>query len=327
MKGEPVLRKTTESRAGIRLDQLLLCTLVAMVAGVQACNRAEPAATPTTVASAVIATPKIAAVTTPAAAPEKKDESYFASGPIVVEHQVDVLAQREGMVVQILADVGATVHKGSLLAMLDDRELAAERDAADARLRSCEADLEDWQAETKVAELDFKRAEEMHAAGINTQEEVDHTRYKFVGSQYEVEKAQRNIDNARDNLRALEFELQKTRIEAPFDGVVARRYVRAGQKVAAGDRLFWVSAEAPLLVNFTLPERLMTKVKKGETVYVSSAEAPETEHPAKLVQISPVVDPASDSIDVMAELEGKPADLRPGMTARVRLGAQTARPQ
>jgi multidrug efflux pump subunit AcrA (membrane-fusion protein) len=64
---------------------------------------------------------------------------------------------------------------------------------------------------------------------------------------------------------------------------------------------------------------LMQKLKKGDPVYVSSASAPDTQHTAKVVQISPVVDPASDSVDVMAELQGKPTELRPGMTADVRL--------
>lgn len=251
--------------------------------------------------------------------PTTQEESYVASGPIVVENQVDVLAQREGMVAEISADVSKMVRKGDLLGKLDDRQLSAQRDALEAKLRSCEASLKDWQAETSMAETDLKRAQQMHDVGVNTQEALDHARYKYQGSQFEIEKAKNDLENAQANLRDLQLELQKTRIEAPFDGVVARRYVRAGQKVASGDRLFWVSAVAPLLVKFTLPERLMQKLKKGDPVYVSSVSAPETLHPARVMQISPVVDPASDSVDVMAELQGKPPELRPGMTANVRL--------
>jgi len=315
--------KRRERRMANRFAPLLLGTLMAMLLGLQGCNSAaspsEAAPVGTTTA------PQTTPNSTPAAGEE--GESYVASGPIVVENQLDVLAQREGVVVRILADVGAPVRKGNLLAVLDDRQLTAEREAAEAKALSCEADLKDWEAETKVAEADCRRAERMREAGINTQEELDHARYKLVGSQYEIEKAQRELDHARAVLAALELELHKTHIEAPFDGVVARRYVRAGQKVASGERLFWVSAVAPLLVKFTLPERWMASVKKGDKVYVSSVLAPETQHSAKVVQISPVVDPASGSIDVMAELEGKPGELRPGMTASVRLRAPTAKPR
>jgi membrane fusion protein, multidrug efflux system len=295
--------------------ELFVGTLILGLLGIlPGCNsRAEPT---NDISPSV--TPKAVAASAPAV-PADPQEPYVASGPIVVENQVDVLAQREGMLSEILADVGEVVRKGQLLARLDDRQLAAQRDATEAKVHSCEADLQDWEAETKVAESDLKRAEQMRDAGINTQEALDHARYKYAGSQYEIEKSKRELETAQATLRDFQLELQKTRIEAPFDGVVARRYVRAGQRLASGDRLFWISAVAPLLVKFTLPERFMGRVKNGDEVYVSSASAPETQHLAKVVQVSPVVDPASDSIDVMAKLEGKPAELRPGMTASVRL--------
>jgi membrane fusion protein, multidrug efflux system len=307
----------------LRTAHWLPCVfLVLALSGLPGCSSAAPPSE----ASAAPTPPPPVTVSAPATTPEK-DDLYVASGPIVVENQVDVLAEREGMVAKILADVGTSVRKGQLLALLDDRQLSAEQDAVEAKVHTGEADMKDWEAETKVAESDYTRAKKMRDAGINTQEELDHARYKFEGSQYEVEKSRRQLENARANLRSSELELQKTRIVAPFDGVVARRYVRAGQKVTSGGRLFWVSAVAPLLVKFTLPESLINKVKRGDVVEVSVASDPAAEHPAKIVQLSPVVDPASDSIDVMAELQGKPADVRPGMTASVRLRAPVSRPR
>jgi RND family efflux transporter MFP subunit len=293
---------------------------IMLLTAFQGCSSVTPNAEEGTVAAAA----KAATSSTQVSPAKKKDEPYIATGPIVVENQVDVLAQQEGVVKQILVDVGAAVSKGTLLALLDDSELSAQRDAAEAKVRSEEADLKDWQAETKVAEVDFGRAQKMGEAGITTQEEVDHARYKLLGSQYEVEKAERKVDSARADLRVLEVELRKTRIEAPFAGVVARRYVNAGQKVASGDRLFWVSELAPLRVKFTVAERFIGQLKKGDTVYVSSAVTPGASFPAKVLQVSPVLDPASDSVDVMAELEGNPGTLLPGMTANIALAASTS---
>jgi RND family efflux transporter MFP subunit len=248
-----------------------------------------------------------------------QDSAYIASGPLVVEDQVDVAAQRAGVIGSILADVGQTVHKGELLAMLDDRQLTAEREAADARWRSGEASLKDWEAETEVAQSDFKRAQAMFDAGISTQEALDHAHYKLVGSQYEIEKAKQDLRNAAANLRDLDLELQKTHIEAPFDGVVARRYVRAGQTMAPGDRLFWITALQPLRLKFTLPGKFINQVKPGERIEVSSSDNPSIQHQAKIVRISPVVDPASQSFEVVAEIVERAPDLRPGMTANARL--------
>jgi RND family efflux transporter MFP subunit len=252
---------------------------------------------------------------------------YIASGPIVVENQVDVSAQREGVVAKILVDTGTAVRKGQTLALLDDRQLAADREAANAKLHAIEANERNWEEQNKMDQVDQDRAEKMMKYDLITKEELDHARFKVTASKYEVERERENQLNAKASLRSLDLELEKARIEAPFDGVVARRYVRAGQKVASGDRLFWVTEVAPLLVKFTLPERFAGKTNKGDVVFVSSASAPEAEHRAKVVQVSPVVDPASDSIDVVAQIEGKPADLRPGMTASVRLESSPAKAQ
>src|SRR5713226_6638400 len=84
-------------------------------------------------------------------------DTYLASGPLVVENQVDVAAQREGVVAEILVDTGKSVRKGQLLAMLDDRQLRADHDAAEAKLRALDADVKNWEAEVKVLQADLDR--------------------------------------------------------------------------------------------------------------------------------------------------------------------------
>ena len=65
----------------------------------------------------------------------------------------------------------------------------------------------------------------------------------------------------------------------------------------------------------------MGKIKPGEAVTVSCDAAPELRHAAKVIQVSPVVDPSSGTMEVLAEVTGAPADLRPGMSADIRLGS------
>jgi membrane fusion protein (multidrug efflux system) len=252
--------------------------------------------------------------------PQADETTFLATGPIVVENQVDLLALRAGVISTVQVEVGKAVRKGELLATLDDRQVVAERDAAIANMHSAEANLKDWEAETGVAEADYRRAQAMRDAGISTQESLDHAHYKLIGSQYEIEKAKQGLSHAQNSLRTLELEVEKTRIIAPFDGIVARRYVRVGQDVAVGDRLFWVTAVAPLQVKFTLPERLLGAVIKGQRVSVSSADiSPAVKHAAKVIDVSPVVDPASGTIEVVAQIEGPAPDLRPGMLANIRI--------
>src|ERR1041385_7107936 len=79
---------------------------------------------PTTVSAA----PATAMTTTAQPAVHEGGSLYQASGPLVVENQVDVAAQREGVIARIHADVGTHVHKGQVLAELEDRQLTADRD-------------------------------------------------------------------------------------------------------------------------------------------------------------------------------------------------------
>lgn len=264
---------------------------------------------------------KPAAETMPATGSSRQSEAdvYTASGPVVVENQLDLTAQREGVVASILSDTGSRVKRGDLLATLDDRQLAANLDAARAKTRSTADDLKNWEAEAKVLDADFQRAQKMRDAQIISQEEYDHAKYKAESDQWDVKRVQELLANAQAEQHSLELELEKTRIRAPFEGVVARRYIRVGQSLAKGDRLFWVTATAPLLVKFTLPAEFEGSIRKKQALEVSSPENPQQHSNAKVVQVSPVVDPASGTIDVTVQLEGPSEFLYPGMTANVRL--------
>lgn len=248
------------------------------------------------------------------------ETSFFqSSGPIVVENQVDVAAQREGVVVEIAADTGQSVHKGDLLAKLDDRQLLSDREAAEEKLESIDADVKNWEAELKVLQADLERAQKMWDAHIISKEVFEHTQYNAIADQYELLRERKNYLSQQALVHSLDLELQKTQITAPFDGVVARRYTRAGQRVEAGARLFWITAVSPLHVRFTLPERFVEKVHPGDPVTVSSLDPQASTHTARIIQVGPVVDPASDTIEIVAEILGAPNDLRPGMKANVRI--------
>jgi RND family efflux transporter MFP subunit len=255
----------------------------------------------------------------PVPAPIPADEVFLASGPIVVENQVDVAAQREGVVARIMAEPGTRVKRGQILGTLDDRQINADLEAARAKTRSIEADKKNWESEAKVLESDYERAQKMWDAQLITKEQLEHAKFKAESDQWDVKRVQELLANAQATQRSLQLELEKTSIRAPFEGLVARRYVRAGQRVALGDRLFWVTATAPLQVRFTLPEKFLGRVKTGLELGLTSPDLPSERHKARIIQLSPVVDPSSGTIDVVAEVIGPTQELRPGMTANIQL--------
>src|ERR1700676_68766 len=249
--------------------------------------------------------------------PEQTD--FIASGPLVVENQVDLAAQRDGVVSEVSVDTGAPVRKGQLLAKLDDRQLTADRDAAAAKARSIAADVKNWEAAEKVAKSDFERNDALWKANIVSQQVAERAKYEYEAVQFEVERERENLKFSQNTSRSLDLELEKTNIGAPFAGVFARRYVHLGQQVSKNDRLFWISATGPLRLKFILPEIYAGRVKRGTELIVSPSGAPDQVHLAKVVIVSPMVDPSSDTIDVTAQLEGRTQGLLPGMTTNIRL--------
>lgn len=247
------------------------------------------------------------------------DPALVVSGPIVVEHEVDLTAQRDGVVAKIFYDVPARVKAGTLLAQLDDRELQANLDSARAKSRSIEDDLNNWKAEREVMQADYVRAQQLWNEGLTSAEQVQHAKYQVESHDWDIKRVTELLNTSRDEERSLELELDKTKIVAPFDALVARRYVRQWQSVAKGDRLFWITSEAPLLVRFTLPEKLFGKVRVGQAFDADSPDTPGERHSARVREISPVVDPASGTFEVLVELTGNRGSLRPGMTASVHL--------
>jgi len=314
LAGERSAAKSTASQeqaVNLKTVAKILPILTLAVALLQfGCSDSRPAE--------VKAAPRPVAPTT-ASAPSDHEPFFVASGPLIVEHQVDVAAQRDGVVAEIHAEPGLMVRAGQLLAQLDDRQATADLDAARAHTRSTAADLKNWEAEAKVLEADAERARKMWETQLITQEQFDHARFKAESDQWDVKRVQEMLVNAQQTERSLQLELEKTRIRAPFSGIVARRYVRAGQQVSRGDRMFWVTETSPLRVQFTLPERFAGKLQRGQTLEVTSLDSGDARYTAKVMEISPVIDPSSGTIEVLAQLAGPTKDLRPGMTTSIRI--------
>jgi RND family efflux transporter MFP subunit len=255
----------------------------------------------------------------PATAADTADSGSVVSGPIIVEHQVEITAQHDGIVQKIFFDAPARVKAGTLLAKMDDRQTTANLEAARAKSRSIAADLKNWESEARVLEADYGRAKQLWDLGLISQEQLEHAKYKAESDQWDIKRVQETLNTARQEELALELELEKSKVIAPFDGLIARRYVREGQNVTKGDRLFWVTAEGPLMMRFTLPEKMFGHVRPGQAYEITSADVRGETHIAHVKQISPVVDPASGTFEVLVELLGDRGSFRPGMTASVHL--------
>ena len=238
-----------------------------------------------------------------------------------VEREVDLMAQRDGVVEEILYDQGARVEKGTVLARLDDRELRAQLDRARADLESAQNDVKYNEAELKANQAAYRRAQEMHKLGLSSDAELEEKEFKATGSGHDLAGARARLDRSQAELRLLELELEKTGIRAPFGGVVSLRYIRPGQTVTKDEKCFRLSQLAPLQVQFLVPEIAARRPRAGELVNVAPMGDTQRVYVARIQRVSPTVDPASGSYDVTAVLTGSDlAELRPGMAVKVLWG-------
>jgi RND family efflux transporter MFP subunit len=239
-----------------------------------------------------------------------------------VEQQADVTADRDGRVTTVKVEIGDHVSQGEVLALLDDRALQAARAEKAARLDSLRAQVQTWQAEQKSNEADLRRADAMRTEKILDEEDWEHVQYKLQETVTQVARYKAEVDAAEADLRAADVELSQSRVAAPFAGVVGRRSVHQAQSVKKGEALFWITAQAPLRIIFTVPESAMAFFPRGAKLELTTGDYPHLQQPASVFRVSPVVDPASGSIEVIGNLQKPSPLLKPGMSMQVKLSPQ-----
>ena len=245
-------------------------------------------------------------------------KTFTTTGPLVAEQQADVAAERDGRVVTVAVQIGDHVRTGQLLATLDDRALQSGCDSQKAKVASLQAQVHEWESEQKVEEADLRRADAMRAEKIRSEEDWEHVKYKLDETIAEVARYRADEAVAEADLNYANLQLEQSRILAPFSGVVGRSSLRLAQQVKKGDVLFWITAEAPLRVLFTVPESAMGAFSTGAPLELTTADYPQLRQQARVLRVSPVIDPASESLQVIGTVVRPSPLLKPGMTMQVR---------
>jgi RND family efflux transporter MFP subunit len=269
------------------------------------------------VASSPSAPPAAPAAQPSAPAPKTSEPGDILS-VLSVEHQVDVPTQTDGVVSEIKMDEGSSVRAGDILARLDDRTITAELEKAQADLRVAQNNVSYQEAEVKAKAAAYRRQQQLRENGLSSAADLEHAEFESKGSEFDLASWKANFEKSQAEIRRLEVELDKTKIRAPFAGMVAHRYIRMGQGVSRSDKCFRISQLSPLLVQFQVPESAAKRPERGASVNLSLVEDSKRALTARIVNVGPTVDPSSDSYNVTAQLTGSGiSDLRPGMSVRV----------
>lgn len=291
-------------RAGWMFGAALLLALAGAGCGESPATQNSPAA-------------PAAAKTTPAA-PAESNESQEILTVLSVEHELDLLAQRDGAVVDLTKEEGSRVRNGEILGRLDDRLLGSELEKNQADLRVAQNDVKYLEAELRAKRANYRRQQELRKFGLSSDADLEKADFEAKGAEYDLDSERSKVERSEAGIRTTQLELERMKIRAPFDGVVVRRYIRQGQNVIKDDKCFRISQLSPLRVQFQVPELSARKPRQGEDVAVFVNNDGKQVYSARIARVSPTVDAASGSYDVTAQLVGSNlSELRPGMAARV----------
>lgn len=214
-----------------------------------------------------------------------------AIGSLLSDESTIVSAEVAGRVAEIRFSEGQPVKKGAVLVVLDDAVAQAELSQARANLA--------------LAQSRFDRSSRLKTAGFVSDEAREDASNALKLQQASVELAQAKLD--------------KSRVIAPFDGVIGLRSVSVGEFVTPGQHIAPLEAVSTLKVDFRLPERNVADVKVGQTLELNVDAMPGSVFEGVVYAISPLVEAGGRSVLVRARVDNAAGRLRPGMFARVQL--------
>jgi membrane fusion protein (multidrug efflux system) len=222
--------------------------------------------------------------------PQTLTERLSTTGTIRANENVELVAEIAGKVAAIHFKEGSRVAANQLLVEIDDTQLAAERERAAYRLR--------------LAERSEERQRRLLEDGLTSQEEYD-----FALSELNVLKAELELAEAR---------LVKTRIHAPFAGIIGLRDVSIGSYLTPQTRIATLQDVNPVKIDFSVPEKYVQHVKAGATIQFRTKGSDDV-HTGTVVAVEPLVDLETRSLTVRALSPNPDGVLLPGAFADVEI--------
>jgi membrane fusion protein (multidrug efflux system) len=220
---------------------------------------------------------------------QKVTDQFGAVGTIEAMEAITVVSEIDGVVVGLPFQEGTYIRKGATIALLDDTQLAAEV----ARTEALEA--------------------QSHVIYDRVKSVVD----QKAGTPQDLDDAAAGLKVADANLALAKARFAKTRVLAPFDGIIGARKVSTGTFLRTGQAIAELANIDDIRVHFSAPERFLSQLSRGAVVAVSTTAFPGYTPNGTIIAIEPVLDPTTRSARVVARVPNPGRKFRPGMSADI----------
>lgn len=241
-----------------------------------------------------------------------------AAGEIGPAEQVSVRPEINGRIEELPVDVGDRVKRGDLLFALDDKELQQQK-------ASNLTGIERAKLELDKAERDYKRAGELLAENLISQELYDNTKTTF-------ELAKNSVLRADRDLALIEERLTKTKVSAPFDCTVLTRPVSIGQAVSgsggfnSGTEVLTIADLNSMVINAHINQADVPRLQVAQMVEVAVEAVSGLKVTGVVERIAPQATIRNNIKGFAARilLENVDQRIRPGMTANIKIPVDSA---
>ncbi|MBN1127670.1 MAG: efflux RND transporter periplasmic adaptor subunit, partial [Chitinispirillaceae bacterium] len=222
--------------------------------------------------------------------PRPFQQTLTVPGSILANEQVQLKAETSGRIVKLALREGAEAKKGDLLVKINDADLQAQ--------------LEKAQAALKLAQNREKRQRSLLEKELISQEEHDIAQAGLTAGIADI-----------DLLKAL---IAKTEIRAPFDGRVGLKLVSEGAFLSVGSPVADFVKVTPLKIEFSVPERYAGAVALGNSL-TFTVHGSKTAYAAKVYARQSAIDEATRTLRVRALCSDAGKNVLPGAFAEVRI--------
>jgi RND family efflux transporter MFP subunit len=260
-----------------------------------------------------LAAPTVSVAPAKAGAPV---ETLIIPGNVTAYTDSPIYARTDGYLDRWYYDIGASVKKGALLAVISTPEL-------DKQVAQAESDLATAEATANNARIQADRYSGLVKSNAVSQQDTDTFVNQAAATASTVKSAQANLERLRE-LQSFE------KVYAPFDGVVTARAVDTGQLISSGSgqssgtELFHMQALQTLRVYTNVPQVYSQTMKHGMKVGITFPEYPGKSFEGTLVRTAEAIDPVSRTLLVELDVDNRSGQLMPGSQAEVHFKTSAA---
>ncbi len=231
------------------------------------------------------------------------EQTLSLSGDVEAGRSVRIFSQVPDRLTEVPVDVGSRVRAGQVLARVRDESLRAGLDQIEANLRAARNSLANLRDE-------MVRARNLHEVGSVSTQALESLETRVKGAEAQVEQ----LEAARQQAMV---GLSSATITAPFAGIVAERYLEAGDVAGPGLPVFRLVDMREVRILTDIPQERLGRVTEGLSVRVTVSSFPGEVFEGRVDQVAPVLNRMTRMAAAEIRVPNPDERLRPGMFAQV----------